>query len=270
MAHILFITPYFPPEKAAPAVRISETAQHLVKQGHTVTVLTTVPNYPTGIVPPAYRGRLVQREWRDGVRVVRVWSYTSPNKGFLRRIVAQLSFGCLSPLLGWYSVSRPDVIIAESPPLFDAFAARLLAWGKHCPFIFTVSDIWPASAVQLGMLHNPLLIRLAEWLEWSTYQRASAVWALTEGIRTLLIQRGLDEDHIFTLTNGVDTSEVLPVKQNGWHVQRSIGQIRLLYCMRARMGLLMVLSLCWRQPSNCATTRTSVLCSSVMVRPRLT
>lgn len=210
MTHILFITPYFPPEKAAPAVRISETAQHLVKQGHTVTVLTTVPNYPTGIVPPAYRGRLVQREWRDGVRVVRVWSYTSPNKGFLRRIVAQLSFGCLSPLLGWYSVSRPDVIIAESPPLFDAFAARLLAWGKHCPFIFTVSDIWPASAVQLGMLHNPLLIRLAEWLEWSTYQRASAVWALTEGIRTLLLQRGLDEDHVFTLTNGVDTSKFYP------------------------------------------------------------
>ena len=210
MTHILFITPYYPPEKAAPAVRISETAQHLVKQGHSVTVLTTVPNYPTGIVPPEYRGHLVQQELRDGVRIVRVWSYTSPNKGFLRRIVAQLSFGCLSPILGWQAVGRPDVMIVESPPLFDAFAARLLAWGKRCSFIFTVSDIWPASAVQLGMLHNPLLIRLAEWLEWSTYQRASAVWALTEGIRMLLIQRGLDEEHVFTLTNGVDTTKFYP------------------------------------------------------------
>lgn len=210
MTHILFITPYYPPEKAAPAVRISETARQLTKQGHTVTILTTVPNYPTGIVPQEYCGHRVQREWHDGIRVVRVWSYTSPNKGFARRILAQLSFGCLSPLLGWQSVGHPDVIIAESPPLFDAFAARLLSWGKRCPFIFTVSDIWPASAVQLGMLRNPVLIKLAEWLEWSTYTRASAVWALTEGIRTMLVERGLEEERVFTLTNGVDTAKFCP------------------------------------------------------------
>ena len=86
MAHILFITPYYPPEISAPAVRISETAVRLVENGHLVTVLTTVPNFPSGIVPPEYRNRLIQQELRDGVRIVRVWSYTSPNKGFLRRI----------------------------------------------------------------------------------------------------------------------------------------------------------------------------------------
>src|SRR5437870_2708127 len=134
MTHILFITPYYPPETAAPAVRISETAARLVQRGYEVTVLTTVPNYPTGIVPAEYRGHLVQREVRDGIRIVRVWSYISPNKGFLRRILAQLSFGCFAPLLGWKDVGHPDVIIVESPPLFDAIAGRMLAWSKHCPF----------------------------------------------------------------------------------------------------------------------------------------
>ncbi len=213
MTHILFITPYYPPEKAAPAVRISETAQRLVKRGYQVTVLTTVPNYPTGIVPPEYRGRAVQREICDGVHVVRVWSYTTPNKDFLRRILAQLSFACLAPLLGGKDVGHPDIMIVESPPLFDAIAARLLAWRKHCPFIFTVSDLWPESAVQLGMLRNRLLIRLAECLEWSTYQRAGAVWAVTEGIRYTLIQRGLHPKHVFLLTNGVDTGKFRPLAQ---------------------------------------------------------
>ncbi|HKV59539.1 MAG TPA: hypothetical protein VJO32_14695, partial [Ktedonobacteraceae bacterium] len=96
MTHILFITPYYPPEKGAAAVRISETAVRLVRQGHDVTILTTFPNYPTGIVPLEYRGHRMKIEWLDGVRVVRVWSYTSANKGFLRRILAQLSFGCLA------------------------------------------------------------------------------------------------------------------------------------------------------------------------------
>ena len=92
MTRILFITPYYPPEKGAAAVRISETATRLVRRGHQVTVLTTLPNYPTGIVPKEYRGHLLQEEEMDGVRVVRVWSYTSPNRGFLRRVLAQFSF----------------------------------------------------------------------------------------------------------------------------------------------------------------------------------
>jgi glycosyltransferase involved in cell wall biosynthesis len=228
MMHILFVTPYYPPEKAAPAVRISETARLLVKRGYQVTVLTTVPNYPNGIVPEAYRGRMLQHEIQDGVRIVRTWSYISPNKGFLRRIVAQLSFGCLAPLLGWNAIGQPDVIIVESPPLFDALAARMLAWGKHCPFIFMVSDLWPESAVQLGMLRNHLLIKLAEWLEWSTYQRAIAVWALTQGIRDSLIQRGLAPEQVFLLTNGVDTTKFHPASKAqartelGWRDQFTV------------------------------------------------
>jgi len=135
VAHILFITPYYPPENGAAAACVSETATHLVLRGHQVTVLTTVPNYPLGIVPPQYRGHILQQEMLEGVRVVRVWSYISPNTGFLRRILPQISFALAAPLLGWKAVGRPDVIIVQSPPLFDAIAGRMLAWMKHCPFI---------------------------------------------------------------------------------------------------------------------------------------
>lgn len=213
MAHVLFVTPYYPPEKGAPQVRNSETAQRLVQRGHQVTVLTTLPNYPTGIVPQEYRGGKAREEVRQGVQVIRVWSYISPNKGFFRRILAQLTFGCLSPILGWRKIGHPDVIIVESPPLFDAFAGRFLAWIKKCPFIFTVSDIWPESAIQLGMLRNHFAIRLAEWLEWSTYRRSGRVWTVTRGIRDTLIQRGLSEEKVFLLTNGVDTQEFKPLPQ---------------------------------------------------------
>ncbi len=210
MKHILFVTLYYPPEKAAPAVRISETASRLVKLGYQVTVLTTVPNYPTGTVPPEYRGHIVQQEERDGVKIIRAWSYVSANKGFLLRIIAQLSFGCISPILGWKAIGQPDVIIVESPPLFNAISARFLSWTRRSPFIFLVSDLWPESAVQLGMLRNRLLIKLSEWLERSTYQKASFVWAVTDGIRASIEKRGLPKEKVFLLTNGVDTHKFKP------------------------------------------------------------
>ncbi|GER86364.1 glycosyltransferase WbuB [Dictyobacter vulcani] len=213
MAHILIVTPYYPPEKAAAAVCLSETATHLAQRGHAVTVLTTRPNYPTGIVPPEYRGRLIQEDWCQGVRVVRVWSYTCPNKGFFRRILAQLSFGCLAPILGWKAIGQLDIIIVGSPPLFDAIAGHMLSTFKKCPFIFAIADLWPESAVQLGMLRNRVLIWLAQWLEWSTYRRAALICAVTEGIYTAIIKQGLPPEKVFLLPNGVDINKFRPLPQ---------------------------------------------------------
>jgi len=211
MARILFITPYFPPEVGAAQARMSETALRLAQRGHVVTVLTTLPNYPKGVVFPGYEhGQRRREDWR-GVRVIRVWSYISADKGFFSRILSQLSFGLLAPLLAFGAVGQPDVIIVGSPPLFDAFAGRALAWLKRCPYIFTVADIWPESAVQLGVLRNRAFIWLAERLEWSTYLKAASVWALTDGIRLSLIARGLPETHVFRLTNGVDTTKFQPI-----------------------------------------------------------
>ncbi len=210
MTHILFISPYYPPESGAASACVGETCTRLAKLGHQVTVLTTIPNYPTGIVPPEYRGHLLQEEIRDGVRVVRVWSWVSPNKSFLHRIKWYLSFAFLAPLFGGKAVGHPDIIIVQSPPIFDAIVVRMLSWWKRCPYIFMVSDLWPEQAIQLGVLRNRLLIRLSEWLEWSTYRRAALVWVVTEWIRDKLIQRGLSPERILFLTNGVDIAKFHP------------------------------------------------------------
>src|SRR5207248_1747470 len=107
------------------------------------------------------------------------------------------SFGCLAGFLGAKAIGQPDLIIIESPPLFNAIAGRILARRKRCPYIFNVQDIWPEAAIQLGVLRNRVAIWLAEGLEWSTYRRAAVVWTVTEGLRRTLIQRGLSPEKVF-------------------------------------------------------------------------
>jgi colanic acid biosynthesis glycosyl transferase WcaI len=56
-----------------------------------------------------------------------------------------------------------------------------------------------------------LAIWLAERLEWSSYQQAGAVWAVTDGIRQTLTERGLSGGRVFVLPNGVDLCKFTPM-----------------------------------------------------------
>ena len=46
--HFLILTQYFPPETGAPQVRLAAMIRELLRLGHTVEVVTALPNYPEG------------------------------------------------------------------------------------------------------------------------------------------------------------------------------------------------------------------------------
>lgn len=198
---VLMVTPYFPPEVGAPQSRLYELAVRLVRRGHQVTVLTGFPNYPTGVIPPQYRGKRRMDEDMDGIRVVRTWIYATPNRGFLKRILNHLSF-MLSATWTGLGLGKADALFVESPPLFDGLAGWVLSVAKGAPMVFNVADLWPQSAVELGMVKNPLLIKVAEGIEEFIYARSARIAAVTRGIERILGDRGFQKT-VF-LPNGVD------------------------------------------------------------------
>ncbi|HWF49002.1 MAG TPA: glycosyltransferase family 4 protein [Solirubrobacteraceae bacterium] len=200
---ILFLSHYFHPEVGAPQTRILETAQLLSERGHEVTVLTGFPNYPDGVIPDAYRRRLVLRELMGPIRVIRSAVYPAPNRGFARRLVNHASFA-ISSVLASPLAGRPDVVIAESPPLFTAVSAVLIARAWRAPLVLNVADLWPESAVQLGALRDPRAIRLAEVLERFAYRHAAAITVPTAGMRTTVVNGGEPADKVVHLANAVD------------------------------------------------------------------
>jgi len=200
---ILFLSHYFPPEIGAPQIRMYELAQQLARGGDSVTVLTAFPNYPTGVVQEGYRGRFSMVEHVGEVTVVRRWVYATPNEGFFKRIVNHLSFVATS-LTALRKVGRVDVMFVQSPPLLIGLSTLMFSWLKRAPYVFNVSDIWPQSAVELGVLRNPLAIRLAEALERRLYRKAARVTVPTRGMHARLSGRVSPPGKVVLLTNGVD------------------------------------------------------------------
>ena len=204
--HILYLSQYFPPEIGATQTRAYEMARGLVQAGHRVTMLTEVPNHPSGIVPPEYRGKWFERSQLDGIDVLRVWVKASPHKNFKTRMAFYLSYMADAALVGVLKAHGPfDVVYATSPPLFVGAAGLALHRMKRAPFVFEVRDLWPESAVALGELGSPRAIAWASHLEELCYNRAARIVVVTEGIRQRLLQRGWPAGKLALIPNGANT-----------------------------------------------------------------
>lgn len=212
---ILYVSQYFPPEMGAPAARVSELARHWVEAGHQVTVLTGFPNHPTGIVPPEYRAklrRLVYREQKDGVDVVRTWLFPCPNRKAHERLLNYLSFvlsGCITGMF----LRRPDIVIATSPQLFVGLTGRWLGWIKRAPFILEIRDLWPESITGSGMGSDAdLSIRLLRALSAFLYRTCNHLVVVTPAFkRDLVAKWRVPADKISLVQNGVETDLFTPV-----------------------------------------------------------
>jgi glycosyltransferase involved in cell wall biosynthesis len=206
---IAILTHYFPPEVGAPQTRLFELARRFVAAGDEVSVVTGLPNYPTGVVAEGYRGHFALEERMEGVRVLRRWVYATPNRGFARRILNHLSFAVTS-VTAARRLGAVDVLLVESPPLFVGLGAFALAWLKSAPYVLNVSDLWPQSAIELGMLRNRAAIAVAEALERAMYRRAAYITVPTAGMVEALVARGFSPDKVRLVTNGVDTEAYRP------------------------------------------------------------
>src|ERR1700761_851778 len=206
----LIVTHYFPPETGAPQARLSELAATWASDGDRVTVLTGMPNHPTGVVPPQYRGAIRRRERRNGYRVLRTWLYATPNEGVVRKTLGHLSFMASSVLLGGSASGRADTVVVSSPTFFSIGSAWLLAKLKRARFVVEVRDLWPAIFVELGVLTNRYVIALLERLELAASAAADQVVVVSEGFRDNLIERGVPAGKVHTIRNGVDLNRFDP------------------------------------------------------------
>lgn len=206
------LTQYYPPETGAPQARLSHLAESFASQGHEVVVLTAMPNYPRGRVFEGYGG-VFRRETRNGVTVLRTWIYPTQSVGRVRRLLNYFSFVGSSILLGLAKLGKLDYLVTESPPLFLGIAGYLLARRTGARWIFNVSDLWPESAVRLGVIGPGAALRAAERLEAFCYRKA---WLVTGQSREILadVEARFPGTPTYLLSNGVDTEMFGPERRS--------------------------------------------------------
>lgn len=217
---ILFLTDNFPPEVNAPATRTFEHCREWVKAGHDVTVITCFPNYPQGKVYPGYTNSLCKTEYMDGIKVVRVWSYMTANKGFIKRIIDFISFSVTSFFAGLFR--ECDIIVATSPQFFTALSGRTLGFFKRKPWIMEVRDLWPDSIKAVGAMKESVVLKYFSKEEKWCYSSAKKIVVVTNSFKREIAKKGIPEDKIFVIKNGANT-ELFKPREKSQELLRKLG-----------------------------------------------
>lgn len=205
----LILTQYFPPEIGGAMTRLKSFAAELLRQGHEVEVVTSMPNYPRGKFFPGYENDFYKKELLDGITVHRVWLYPAVGSG-LKRILNYTSFS-LTCLYGLLHARRPDYLFVESPPLFLSVPAFLAGISWRAPFIFNVADLWPDVIVDGSFMREGFIIRCLRAVERWSYRRAAYVNTVTDWLLKVLHEKKfVPEEKLLFLPNGVDTRVFRP------------------------------------------------------------
>lgn len=204
--HILLIHQAFASLDEAGGTRHFEIAANLARNGHSITILTSPISYLSG---QNVNKRDIQ-EFEDGkIKILRTYAYPALHKSFFHRTLNFISFMTSSFLKG-IRLKNLDLVWGTSPPIFQAASAWLLARLKRVPFLLEIRDLWPAFAIEVGVLKNPLLIWLSQWLEKFLYRHADVVVVNSPGFiehvknkgakKVEMIPNGSDI-HLFATTN---------------------------------------------------------------------
>ncbi len=213
---VLIVTAWYPPEPAPFGHMMQELARALAAAGHRVTVVTSCPNHPQGVLHEGYRRRWLTREQIDGVEILRVLTFARPAgsptrpRSVLERAMGLVTFAVASALAILLR-TRPRVIFGVLQPLTVGLTLPLVARLKRARLVFNVQDLHPDVMIDLGMIRSPALVRMLRAIERRAYSRADLLTVICEGFREHCVQRGAESARTEVIPNWLDVDEVRPL-----------------------------------------------------------
>lgn len=210
---------------------MNDLTQELVKRGHSVTVLTGIPNYPAGKVFKDYKQDPNAFEHYAGAKVCRVPMLVR-GCGSLRLSLNYLSFVVGACVFGAWELRGQgfDVIFVFEPsPVTVGLPAVFLGWLKCSPVFFWVLDLWPETLAAVGAVHSPKVLAAVGALVRFIYNRCTLVLGQSHGFLNNIAQYCSDTKKIRYFPNWAEevfrSTDIVPAPE----VSAQVGTFNILF-----------------------------------------
>lgn len=176
---ILVVTQYFWPEN----MRINDLVRDFTEKGHSVTVLTGLPNYPEGNIFEKYKVAPGQFNEYAGARVVRV-PMLARGKRSISLVLNYFSFFTSASICGSYKLRGEQfdaVFVYAVSPIMAAIPALVIGRLKKTPVFVWVLDLWPETLRAVGVVKKPALLSLVGKMVSWIYNRTDYLLLQSHG-----------------------------------------------------------------------------------------
>jgi colanic acid biosynthesis glycosyl transferase WcaI len=192
--HVLIVSQYFWPEN----FRINDIAVSLIKEGHKVTVITGIPNYPDGKFFKGYGFFKNLTESYNGINIIRIPLIPRGNGNGFRLILNYISFMAFACLIApFLKIPKYDIVFGYEPsPVTVALPAILLKKIHKIPFVFYVLDLWPESVSAVGAVKSKTILNTIKLLVNYIYKNCDKILVPSRGFISNIKSYGIDDQNI--------------------------------------------------------------------------
>jgi glycosyltransferase involved in cell wall biosynthesis len=186
---ILLVHRYYRPDVPAYAQMLGSMARRFADDGHSVTVLSTMPSYNDAYAGPSPP----KREVVDGVHVIRLRLLRGEKQ---RPFVRLLNVGLFWTRVLLHAIRhRSDyelMTVASFPPILMGVLGRIVAKLTPIDFVYHYQDLWPEVATASGVMTEGPFARVCRRIDRWSAAGAVATVVLSEDMRATLADRGAD------------------------------------------------------------------------------
>ena len=192
--NILVISQFYSPE---PFQKLKDLCEGFMKSGHVVTVLTGVPNYPTGTIPFDYQHGKKRREYIEGVEILRL-PLIPRRRSNVGLALNYLSWSAAATIKILFWKERFDVVFCyQTSPVLVLFPAWLAKLKSRCSLVGYCLDQWPVSMLTTLKSERSLAYRLMKVVSGWLYRRCDSLAVTSEPfIDYLLKEHQLSKDRM--------------------------------------------------------------------------
>ena len=168
---ILVVSQYYWPEH----FQITEECEELVVRGHDVTVLTGLPNYPSGKIPDDYRKGKNREQCKAGVKIIRA-SLIERGSNPLQLALNYHSFAlCASRAAAKLDDDFDVIYVPEISPVTMIEPAAKYKRIHGTPLLVYCCDLWPESLKTILGNRFGFIVKLYQGISKRLYRSADLI-----------------------------------------------------------------------------------------------
>lgn len=193
---IVYFYQYFTTPKGSYGTRVYEFVKNWIEAGHEVVVVTSIYSKSD-----LRANSFLENQTIEGIKL-KVINIKIDNKhSFFKRIFTFVVYTFFSI---YYSLTlNYDVAISSSGPISIGLPGLAAKIFRNKKFVFEVRDLWPEAPIELGIIKNKYLKKIAYYFEKMCYNNSDLIVALSLGMRLNILER-FPNANVVSVTNSAN------------------------------------------------------------------